>query len=111
MPTYKENTIKSGDLNRLIAEECGYYLYEVEDVMNAFAEVLAREVKNNKIVRVRGVGAFRKRTARERTFRSGITGEVYKSTTRDTLHLKAEASMIESLNEYETLDEFLKEQD
>ena len=101
MPTYKENTIKSSELNKLIADECGYYLYEVEDVMNAFAEVLAREVKNDKIVRVRGIGAFRKRSSRPRTFRSAITGKTYESTTKDTLHLKAEAGMIETLNSEE----------
>ena len=99
MPTYRQNTITFKELIGLVADKTGcYYQYEVEDVLNSLAEVLQEQVNAGKIVRLRGVGAFRKREAKERTFYSKITGKNHTRKAKDTLHIKADASMIGFLN-------------
>ena len=47
------------DLEKKIQEACGYHLYEVQDVMQAFLAVLRQELKDGGSVQLFGTGVLK----------------------------------------------------
>lgn len=37
-----KNTLRKSDLIKLVSEDCGYYLYEVEDVMESLLKIMSK---------------------------------------------------------------------
>lgn len=63
-------------MQKRTALRCGYHLYEVEDVLNAYLVELKDAMINHEVVDMSIVGKLGSRIQGERTFKSGLTNEM-----------------------------------
>mgnify|MGYP003593169065 FL=1 len=90
--------LSHNQLVKLVAEQTNYHEYEVKDVLEGLATVLARVLNEGNTCCITGVGIFSKRKGNEREFKSGLTGELTKAVTKSSISIRGDSKIIEALN-------------
>ncbi len=70
----EENFVSRSEFVRLVAEECGYHIYEVEDVHYAMMKVMKKLILENRDMNFLGIFRVRYRDSKERFFYSPYLG-------------------------------------
>lgn len=94
----KPKVIKDKALLKQIAEDSGYRLYEIEDILNSLAICIADNANSGYDTLIKGIGTFRLKPGYEMTGKSNLTGEEYKTRSKNTLSLRIDSLMSNSLN-------------
>ena len=90
--------ISHSQLVELLAKQVDYHEYEVKDVLEGLAVVLARILNEDNTCSISGVGVFSKRKGNEREFVSGLTGKLTKAVTKSSISIRGDSRIIEALN-------------
>ncbi len=101
-----KQTIKHQELIRLLAQDSGYKIYEVEDIFESFWRVLTKEFTSGNVeaIKVKNFGTVKLKKGYPRSFKSKLDGKVYDCYTKDTVILKPDNKFVELLNEKEIED-------
>lgn len=70
----EENFVSRAEFVRLVAEECDYHIYEVEDVHYAMMKVMKKLILENRDMNFLGLFRVRYRDSKERFFFSPNAG-------------------------------------
>lgn len=95
------SVIKHKDFVKLLAEDSGYNIYEVEDIFESFWRVLTRELLNDNVeaIKIKNFGTVKIKKGYARTFKSKLDGITYNCQTSDTITLKPDNKLVQMLND------------
>lgn len=94
----KVKTIKGVELVAQICDISGYRKYEVQDMLEALAIVVADNAKQGYATCIRGIGTLKVKQGYCIRGRSNLTGEEYNTLTAKSLTLKIDSIMSNALN-------------
>ena len=63
------------DLVTKLAQQSGYFKYEISDILQSLAIVVRKELQEDREVYLEGIGSIIRTEKDERVFVSGLTGE------------------------------------
>ena len=95
----KQPVVTHNELVSLVADSCGYFKYEVEDVLTSLARVLSERIKEGHDIKLEGIGEFSRKVSKQRMFRSSFTGQYHNVDTKVSISLKPDGCLKRALNE------------
>lgn len=94
----KSKVIKDKALLRQIAEDSGYRIYEIQDILDCLAICIADNANSGYDTLIKGIGTFRLKPGYNIRGRSNLTGEEYNTLTARSLSLKIDSLMRNKIN-------------
>lgn len=95
----KPKVIQGKELLKQIAQDSGYRIYEIEDMINSLANTIADNANKGYHTCIKGIGTFKPKDGYNISGRSNLTGEEYSTMTRNNLSLKIDGIMGNALND------------
>lgn len=90
--------IQNKQLIKLIAEQCGYFDYQISDMLHALAVVLVEQVNLENEVKVKGVGVFSYKPSRPVRNYSPWSGKQMNVMSKRSVKFKPDTLMLNKLN-------------
>ena len=94
----KPTVLPQKDFIKLMAKSSGYHEYQIKDVLNSLAVVVAKALKDEKSIKIEGIGTFTQRKGIFRKFRSVIHDTYIEKVTKNKVDFKADNYMSNALN-------------
>jgi nucleoid DNA-binding protein len=94
----KPKVIPQKEFIKLLAKSSDYHEYEVKDILNSLAVVVAKALKDEQSVKIEGIGTFTQRKGIFRKFRSVIHDTYIEKVTKNKVDFKVDNYMSNALN-------------
>lgn len=94
----KNKGLAPKELNKELAKRCGYYYYEIEDVLNSLFEYIEESLSKDIPVRLKNIGVLYTKKQKPRTLVNFHTKKPYITNPRVNVKFDITTTLLNNLN-------------
>ena len=81
-----------------LAQQSGYYKYQINDIIHSLAVVVAKELQKGNDLYIEGIGTLTRTQHKERLFISGLTGTRTLQKPKDSARIRIDKYLSNAIN-------------